>query len=688
MAFFSDHVIVKFAPPSNLLIFSEHQQEIVQSEAAKTVFHYLSGSSHEKYSEQHPLHIYQVEQTLAELQHKGYLVTTKSKHKDSTIEQGEGYSSLLHLPLSKQWQQELSHYSNQSQLHIVICQDLLDPRLEQIAQTYANQDWVAVKPFGQYPSISPIFGQGKGCYPCFHQQLLNNQPVRHWWYQHSHESFLIPCAQSEITSLTRILSLLGNNHHHLSITDIHHNLISSHQVPLNPACPKHGNPDWFRNRHAQAIDLSDIEKNNYRDGGFRTVEPEQTLAALLPMVDFITGHVTHLHARQDTNNLQGRSLNQIYFSSFYTLPRNKQSLHPEDFIYTTMGKGISATQSKISALSEAVERIASQYQGDEPVVFARASELSGNCLLPGQLIPLSEQQYSSFQELSPMMIENRIHQCLPYQDQSIHWTSGWNLITQQNVFLPLNCCYANSPYQDNFTSFFHNGGSAGNCIEEAILQGIFEHIERDAVAQWWYNKLLYPQVDYRSVDTDLLYQIEAQLLPEYDLWVLDVTSADIGVPVMAAIARHRVNGSFIMGYGCHLDEIIACQRALTELFQLLEVRYDNTSPFDYSDMKDEDYLFGQSDNPSVLISSAAPTKTLKEDILLCCQKLQHLGLDVIVIDNTRPTLPLNSVKVFIPGLCHIFPLFGLERLYTAPVKNGLLDQANSESTLNSIELLI
>jgi hypothetical protein len=39
-----------------------------------------------------------------------------------------------------------------------------------------------------------------------------------------------------------------------------------------------------------------------------------------------------------------------------------------------------------------------------------------------------------------------------------------------------------------------NGNAAGNTLEEAILQGFFELVERDAMALWWYNRLRKPGV--------------------------------------------------------------------------------------------------------------------------------------------------------------------------------------------------
>ena len=56
--------------------------------------------------------------------------------------------------------------------------------------------------------------------------------------------------------------------------------------------------------------------------------------------------------------------------------------------------------------------------------------------------------------------------------------------------------------------------------------------------------------------------------------------------------------------------------------------------------------------------------------------------------GVRNLVAIWSVKVIIPGLCHIFPYFGLERLYQVPVKMGWLEKAKIESELNQQALLI
>lgn len=352
-----------------------------------------------------------------------------------------------------------------------------------------------------------------------------------------------------------------------------------------------------------------------------------------------------------------------------------------------MGKGISSDQSKISAISEALERLASQYRGDEPVYYARASELNATFYSPVDLTPYSDKQYESFESKVTNNSGARLHECLKYNDEPIHWTHAWSLTSNRKVYIPFDFAYANSPYFNDFTNFFHNGGAAGNCLEEAILQAILELVERDAVAVWWYNKLACPKIEYNFISETLKKQIEKQLSDEYDIWCLYLTQ-DINIPVIAAIGRHKANNSYIFGFGCHLDVVIACQRAITELFQIISIKEDNTSPFTFSDIEAGLYLEGVDNKPHEDINSFLDSDDIKDDIQYCLNEIKRLDLDVLVINNSRPDLKLKTVKVIVPGLCHIFPYLGLDRLYDLPVEQGIIKNRNSEDILNSVELLI
>ena len=681
---YSESVVAKLATPKHIALFSESNQRVAHSEYAENIHRYLLGKSDSPYIENSPMCYYSVDLLLGQLQSEGFVISDvrgKEVLAISPISHDWGLA-LVNAELTKGDHSALIDFSNKYDAKCLIVNDFSTPELKPFLKQFDR--YILIKPFGDYPSISPVMGADASCYQCFYDRLLHNQPIRKWWLGNKGEEVSVPAAvlpDQKIESF--IASLNAPEKNVLNIYSSKYQYISSHNLIPNSECLVCGNLDIFSEQLENPIRLNKIKKNNYRDGGFRTEDPDVTLHKLEGLVDPVLGYITDVYAKEQVSI----DKNIIYFSSFYTQPYRKYDFKPERFIYSTMGKGISHRQSQISALSEAVERIASQYHGNEPKIFSKASELEGRYVSVEDLTSFSDNQYNVFESALQSENLNQIHQCEPYADDPIHWTHGWSLLSGDKIYLPFNFCYANTPFEDRFTNFFHNGGSAGNCLEEAVLQGMFELIERDAVAIWWYNRLECPRVDYSCVSEKLLKQIEQQLLPEYDVWVLDLTQ-DIQVPVMCAVTHHKVTGEFALGFGCHLDGVISCQRALTEVFQLIEIKDSNTSPFHLSQIQAEPYIFGQIETCKALEQSKIISDDIKDDIDFCLAEIEQLGLDVIAINNSRAALKLSSVKVIIPGLCHIFPYFGLRRLYDVPVQLGYFDQPKQEAELNPLELLI
>lgn len=88
-----------------------------------------------------------------------------------------------------------------------------------------------------------------------------------------------------------------------------------------------------------------------------------------------------------------------------------------------------------------------------------------------------------------------------------------------------------SPPEEQFCHLAPNGHAAGNCLEEAILQGLLELVERDAVGIWWYNRVPRSEVALETFEQPYFLELAAHYRDlGYHLWVLDVTN-DVGIPV-------------------------------------------------------------------------------------------------------------------------------------------------------------
>ncbi|OYE03351.1 hypothetical protein CDG79_18960 [Nostoc sp. 'Peltigera membranacea cyanobiont' 232] len=217
--------------------------------------------------------------------------------------------------------------------------------------------------------------------------------------------------------------------------------------------------------------------------------------------------------------------------------------------------------------------IASVAPYQEKAIDDRYQQLINRAIHPNACMTFSQAQYSNRHNWNANC--SGWFQKIPEpfdEEKEIEWTPVWSLTHQEFKYLPTAYCYygyPNLPIPDCWAD--SNGCAAGNTIEEAILQGFMELVERDCVALWWYNRLKKPQVDLDSFDDPYF-----QALRKYyqtihrELWILDITN-DLNIPSFVAISRRtdRAEEDIILGFGTHFDPHIAISRALSEINQIL-----------------------------------------------------------------------------------------------------------------------
>jgi ribosomal protein S12 methylthiotransferase accessory factor len=79
---------------------------------------------------------------------------------------------------------------------------------------------------------------------------------------------------------------------------------------------------------------------------------------------------------------------------------------------------------------------------------------------------------------------------------------------------------------------------------------------------------------------------------------------------------------------------------------------------------------------------------LKEDVRECQALIERKGMEMLVLDQTRPDIGLPVAKVIIPGLRHCWARYAPGRLYDVPVKLGWLLQPLREEELNPIPMFL
>jgi ribosomal protein S12 methylthiotransferase accessory factor len=79
---------------------------------------------------------------------------------------------------------------------------------------------------------------------------------------------------------------------------------------------------------------------------------------------------------------------------------------------------------------------------------------------------------------------------------------------------------------------------------------------------------------------------------------------------------------------------------------------------------------------------------LADDVGRCREILEAKGLEVLVLDQTRPDIGLAVARVVVPGLRHFWARFAPGRLYDVPVELGWVPRPLGEDELNPVAMFL
>jgi ribosomal protein S12 methylthiotransferase accessory factor len=589
-----------------------------------------------------------------------------------------------------------------SHLRVVLTDDYLRAELTELCET-AGRSHAAVllvRPTGPNPSIGPLIAPDATCLACFQYWIRLNRPVEALLTRELGKPFHLPAVSSPDSeqAVFGLLSSVIARHfaawpqrsgfdRSLLTIDLSTHETRRHQIVRRPQCPCCGDPAWMRRQAETAPALTSVRRLLCRDGGYRQRDPGETYALYRHLISPVCGPVAYLHPMPRRH----AGMRKVYVAGYLVCPQELPRAN--SFDKTCAGKGQTDEQARASALCEALERYSGVYQGDEACLHARVADLDGRAIGFDALQNFSAGQFSRRMAINARTHDRR-RQVPQRLDEStpIDWTPAWSLVSGKRHYVPLSYCYAEAPASAGAAYGIHNpnGAAAGNCREEAILQGLLELVERDATAIWWYNQIPRPAIDLRSFDDPYFDSLVADYAAAgWQLWVLDLTH-DLGIAVCAAIASKMDAQRFAIGFGAHLSAHLAVQRALTEVNQLFDPAGLSPAPWDHAGLTDSTFLFPCSATP---LRGAGDLPScggadLLDDIRTCISRLAARDMDVLVVDKTRPDIGLCVMQVIVPGLRHFWPRFGPGRLYDVPVALCWLDEPRTEDGLNPVALFL
>lgn len=320
------------------------------------------------------------------------------------------------------------------------------------------------------------------------------------------------------------------------------------------------------------------------------------------------------------------------------------------------GKGATVEQARASAMMEGFERYSAEKQDidQEKISISAYNEIKNDSVLnPRDL-------------LLPKSFENQ-----NIEMQKLEWIEAEEIISESPILVPANAVFhpyiPNREIKPSAMAMFKgntNGLASGNVIEEAVLHGIFEVVERDAWSIFELTKRNKKQIDLDTIENETVSELVEKFTSQgIKIKLMDIT-ADLKIPTIVASADDTVlkdAALLTLGVGTHLNPEIAAIRALSEVAQSRAtqihgtredtVRADFMRKAGYENMKrtNKDYFVEEDEKINLSDIENKITGSIKKDIEVSIEEVQKAGLDkVIYYDLTREEIGVNVARVIIP----------------------------------------
>lgn len=396
---------------------------------------------------------------------------------------------------------------------------------------------------------------------------------------------------------------------------------------LEPRLPDHP-PLEFRGRELRGAKL-------FADGAVRGRAPGETLEAVRPLLREYG--VTRLA------NITGLDCTSI--PAVVSIRPAARSMA------TTSGKGLTLEAAMTSAAMEAIEVHRAEHCDLEDVVAPYAEIAAAGPSIAEEDLPLA--RHSLF-----------------HRDRPERWCVGWDAMNGVEVAAPRVCVTLEPARADpsELVSFVmgSNGLASGATLLEAILSGLLECIERDAVACAHAAAKAgrpAPRVRLETVEHAAPREALERVARAGVKIILQDCTSDVGVPAYAARLydeRTRHVG-VLAGYGAHLDPGVAMLRAITEAVQARLV-YISGSRDDFfrnnlvrfKKLDDGDAVRKMESREATADARervSLATGTFEGDVGVCLARLRTVGLERCIVFDLAPSFSeIGVARVVVPGL--------------------------------------
>jgi ribosomal protein S12 methylthiotransferase accessory factor len=342
------------------------------------------------------------------------------------------------------------------------------------------------------------------------------------------------------------------------------------------------------------------------------------------------------------------------------------------------GAALTREEALWSTIGEACERYMASYFFIEDTVYTSENALNGSAISLDNYIGFSDEQYN--REGFPF------HKHDP--EREIYWAEGYSLVNGKKIHVPAQQVWLGFPSKNKEEKLFpqiSTGLAAGETLEHAILTGLKEVIERDAFTTYWLlkntpKKIRLEDITCHYPELDAL--IKKTNLDVHLMWM----STELNIPSVLCIIRLPGNVGIAVGMACHLDAIVAAEKAIVEAYHtfnwILEMRRSGLAATSREEIYDFEHHVRFYFNPEshkyiefLFEGSYLPTEELHinryyknsyhdqlEEVLL---RLTRTSYTPYVVDISKPEfmeMNIYAAKAIIPGLQPLHVGLGSEYL--------------------------
>ena len=305
-----------------------------------------------------------------------------------------------------------------------------------------------------------------------------------------------------------------------------------------------------------------------------------------------------------------------------------------------MGKGGTPQQAEASAVMELAERFSFfSFWEDEKNFFV--------------------EEYRNLKDkaISFESIARSVHDSSPELEKAkdvfsrlpLKWTWAYNLTRQEEVLIPFDWFYTINEF---------NGPSAGNCTEEAVLQGICEIVERHVSSIISRQKQTTDAINLNSVTEPLV----LEMISKYQkagvrLFITDF-SLDTGIPSVGVLgydpSTFPEKSELVWTAGTTPDPQKALSRALTETAQLAgdfntSSNYVASGLPKFKTLEEADYVMNPTGKKDIQQLPNLANDNIKVEVENCISALSESDMEVILVNTMHGQLKIPTFYTIIPG---------------------------------------